>query len=581
MRIPLRQYWALLVSYLKPQRPRALALAALLGASIGLQLTSPQILRYFVDTATGGGAPASLVWAALLFIGVALVNQAVSVTATYTSENVGWTATNALRRDLAAHCLRLDMSFHKSHTPGEMIERLDGDVTALASFFSQFVVYVLGNAVLLLGVLAVLFRVDWRAGLAFTIFSLAALALLARTRDIAVPHWEAARQAAADASAFLEERLAGTEDIRSSGATAYVMRHFYELMRARLYKERRAGLAHSVMILAIIGLVTVGNVLALLMGAYLYRAHAITIGTVYMILYYTDMVFRPLILITRQMQEMQKATASIERIQQLYGTAGKIADGEGMRLPAGALPVEFQGVSFGYEGDETVLQDLSFHLQPGRVLGLLGRTGSGKTTLTRLLFRLYDPQEGHISLAGVDIRRARLAELRRRIGMVTQDVQLFEATVRDNLTLFDRSIDDKRILRVLQELGLSPWYEALPQGLDTELASGGGGLSAGEAQLLAFTRVFLRDPGLVVLDEASSRLDPATEQLIELAVGKLLQGRTAIIIAHRLATVHRADEIMIIDNGRVYEHGEREPLAGDPSSRFSGLLQTGLEEALA
>lgn len=581
MNIPLRQYWSLLVNYLRPQWRRTLALAVLLLVSIGLQLLNPQILRYFIDTAKAGGATRLLVGAAVLFIGAALVNQAISVTATYTSENVGWTATNALRRDLARHCLRLDMSFHKAHTPGEMIERLDGDVTALASFFSQFVIYVAGNAVLLIGVLVALYATDWRAGLAFTLFTVAALVVLDRTRDIAVPHWEAARQAAADLAGYLEERLAGTEDIRSSGATAYVMRRFYELMRTRLHKERRAGLAHSAMVLAIIGLITVGNALAFVVGAYLYRSSVISIGTAYMIFYYTDMVFRPLILITRQMQDLQKASASIERIQQLFNTKGRIQDGAEDKLPAGALPVEFHGVSFGYDDGEMVLQEVSFHLQPGRVLGLLGRTGSGKTTLTRLLFRLYDPQQGAIRLGDVDIRQAPLADLRRRVGMVTQDVQLFEATVRDNLTLFDRSISDERILQVLRELGLYPWYEMLPQGLDTELQSGGGGLSAGEAQLLAFTRVFLRDPGLVILDEASSRLDPATEQLIERAVDRLLANRTGIVIAHRLATVHRADEIMIVENGAICEHGERARLAIDPSSRFSALLQTGLEEAMA
>jgi ABC-type multidrug transport system fused ATPase/permease subunit len=165
--------------------------------------------------------------------------------------------------------------------------------------------------------------------------------------------------------------------------------------------------------------------------------------------------------------------------------------------------------------------------------------------------------------------------------MVTQDVQLFEATVRDNLTLFDDSIPDERIVRALVDLGLHHWYQSLPEGLDTILGPGGSGLSAGEAQLLAFTRVFLRDPGLVILDEASSRLDPATEQLIERAVDKLLQHRTGIIIAHRLDTIHRADEILILEHGRIREHGERERLLRDPHSRFNALLKTGIEEALA
>jgi ABC-type multidrug transport system fused ATPase/permease subunit len=215
------------------------------------------------------------------------------------------------------------------------------------------------------------------------------------------------------------------------------------------------------------------------------------------------------------------------------------------------------------------------------VLGLLGRTGSGKTTLTRLLFRLYDLSSGAIHLGGVDLRVARLHELRERVGIVTQDVQLFQASIRDNLTLFDRSIADERIMAMLEQLELAGWVSSLKHGLDTELGPGGGGLSAGEAQLLAFARVFLQDPGLVILDEASSRLDPATERLIERAVDRLLAGRTGIIIAHRLATVQRADEIMILEHGQIIEHGPRELLANVPDSRFATLLRAGMKELLA
>ncbi len=234
---------------------------------------------------------------------------------------------------------------------------------------------------------------------------------------------------------------------------------------------------------------------------------------------------------------------------------------------------------------ETVLQDLSFQLEPGTVLGLLGRTGSGKTTLTRLLFRLYDPDSGAVYLGEngtlANVRQMYLSDLRRRVGIVTQNIQLFHATVRDNLTFFNRAITDEQIMRVIRELELAEWLQSLPDGLDTKLEAGGGGLSAGEAQLLALTRIFLRDPGLVILDEASSRLDPATERLIERAVDKLVQNRTAIVIAHRLGTVQRADEIMILEDGRIREHGARSELAADPNSRFYSLLQTGLEEVLA
>jgi ATP-binding cassette subfamily B protein len=604
VRIPLRQYSNLLAKYLGLQRPWVLLLALLLLGSISLQLVNPQIMRGFIDTAQAGGTAATLLQTALLFIAVALAHQLVSILAAYVSENVAWTATNALRADLADHCLRLDMSFHNAHTPGELIERIDGDVTALSNFFSQFVIQVLGNALLLLGILALLFREDWRVGLTLTAFALITLYVLGRFRDIAVPHWTAERQASASLFGFLEERLAGTEDIRSNGAEAYVMHHFYLLMRELLQRSLKAALMINILLNTSFFLFSLGTAAAFAVGALLFEDGVLTIGTVYIVFHYTTMLERPIRQISRQMEDLQRAGAGIARVGELLRVQSRIQEADiGFRLPSGSLQLEFQDVSFAYAdsrqpegsaggptsrlGKDVVLRDVSFRLQPGTVLGLLGRTGSGKTTLTRLLFRLYDPDEGVIRLGDtaplVDVRQVPLVNLRQRVGMVTQNIQLFHATLRDNLTLFDDTVPDQNILQVIQDLGLWDWYRSLPQGLDTELESGGGGLSAGEAQLVAFARIFLQDPGLVILDEASSRLDPATEHLIERAVDRLVYAprRTAIIVAHRLGTVQRADKIMILENGRIGEYGSRVALASDPASRFYSLLQTGLEEVLA
>ena len=617
MRIPLTQYSSLLVRYLKPHWPTASLLALLLFGNIGLQLVNPQIMRGFIDTAQSGGPVYLLLRSAILFIGIAVGQHLIAILATYVGENLGWNTTNALRTDLAEHCLRLDMSFQNSHSPGEMIERIDGDVSALGNFFSRFVIQILGNALLMVGVLALLVREDWRVGTALTVFATLALLTLARLRYVAVPQWMEERQANAELFGFLEERLSGTEDIRSCGAKAYVMHGFYQLMRDVMRKSLRAGLMWNVVINASMVLMAVGTALALGTGAYLYRSGVVTIGTVYIIFHYSSILRTPINRITQQMQDVQRAGASIVRVRDLLNTATRITEVETggslsgpSGLPLGALAVEFRNVSFGY-GDaasqvsketypgsggssddtpedptmETVLHDLSFRLRPGAVLGLLGRTGSGKTTITRLLFRLYDPDGGSVCLGNpaalMDVREVPLQALRQRVGMVTQNVQLFHATVRDNLTFFDSKIPDQRILDVIRDLGMQPWYQSLSEGLDTLLSSGAGGLSAGEAQLLAFARIFLRDPGLVILDEASSRLDPATERLLERAIDTLVRDRTAIIVAHRLATIDRADEIMILESGRVLEHGLRTGLARDPASRFSSLLRTGLEEVLA
>lgn len=687
--ITTKEYARFLRQYLTPSWRLVLTLAITLFIHIGLQLVNPQILRSFIDTASAGGAMETLTNMALIFIAVAVSNQLISVLVMWVTERLGWSTTNALRADLARYTLGLDMSFHTAHTPGEMIERIDGDVMALSNFFSQFILQVFGNILLVVGILAVLLREDWRVSLGLGVFVVLTIVILLKLANISVNSWEEERQASANLFGFLEERMAGTEDIRSNNAMAYVLNKFYTLTRDQMQKTIRAGLKLNILLNTTWVSFAVGNAVAIIISAGLFAQGRITLGTVFMIIYYSNMLTWPLERITQQMQDLQRAGASLIRIMGLQRIQGKIPGEDVFESPAqprfksGPLGIEFWKVTFGYadsasakpdangsnkppeespaavstgvigeqyvpgstggktgplnggivtnepgtaivrphsgdvltgdlaaatfanahglpaaedaiaaqdEEKDIVLHNVSFRLEPGRVIGLLGRTGSGKTTLTRLIFRLYDPDSGTIRLGQrayddesgmVDIRKLPVQDLRRRVGMVTQNIQLFNATVRDNLTFFNTEITDAQIIEAIDDLGLTDWFKTLPKGLDTELESGGGGLSAGEAQLLAFTRIFLRDPGLVILDEATSRLDPATEALIERAVDKLTHERTAIIVAHRLGTVQRADDILILEDGRVIEYGDRIHLSEDPDSRFHQLLQTGMEEVLA
>jgi ABC-type multidrug transport system fused ATPase/permease subunit len=580
MDLPLGRYWHLLRTYLRPHWRLVLLVALLLGGSLGLQLAAPQILRAFIDSARAGQPLDHLAAIALLFIALAAGQEVVGVLLTYAGQSLGWAAGNALRRDLALHALTLDMSFHNRHTPGEMIERIDQDVTEMANFFSQLVINVVGNLLLLLGVLVAFYLETTLLGIAFTLLALLGLATLYRTRALAAPHWAAGRQTSTELTGFVEERFAGTEDIRSSGATEYKMHLLYGIMRRMMARYRDARVTGHWAFFSVRMAVNLGLVVGLAIGASLYLQGRMTLGTVYLISAYAGTLGWPLEALTDQVQEFQRVGASIKRVYDLSSVPRMVQDGPGVPFPPGALAAEFRDVTFGYDPAAPVLQDIAFRVEPGQVLGLLGRTGSGKTTISRLLFRLYDPQAGAVLLGDQDLREARLADLRARVGMVTQDVQLFAASVRDNLSFFNPAIADARILQAIADLGLSDWFARLPAGLDTQLVAGGGGLSAGEAQLLAFVRVFLKDPGLVILDEASSRLDPGTERLIESGIARLLAGRSAIIIAHRLGTVQRADRILILEGGQIREQGERAALARDPASRFAGLLRTGLEEVL-
>ena len=584
-RVPLRHYASLLTHYLRPHWKRVVFLGVFMFTGIGLNLLNPQIIRYFIDTAQADGAVQNLIWAGIAFLAIGIIRQGVQIVSSYLGQDVGWRATNQMRNTLAHHCLNLDMGFHHEHTPGEMIERVDGDTTALSNFFSQFVIHVIGSSFFLLGVLILVFREDWRVGAALTAFSILAFVVFNLTRNIAVPIYTAERESYARLYGFIEERLLGLEDIRTNGAGDYTVNRFYNVNNGVFARVKKSELM-SEGLRAITGIMfALGYALAMGMGIWLYREGTFTIGAVFLIFHYTSMLREPLFQISQQINDLQRATAGLKRIEELHRIQTRIRDGnEKLSAPSGKLEVmplgiAFDNVHFAYNPGDPVLQNISFALDPGKTLGLLGRTGSGKTTITRLLFRFYDIQRGQIRIGDQNIRDILLDDLRQHVGLVTQDVQLFNASVRDNLTLFRPDVLDKKIIDILDELGLGAWYASLPDGLDTELVS--GSLSAGEAQLLAFARVFLKDPGLVILDEPSSRLDPATEQNINFAVEHLLQNRTGIIIAHRLETVERVDNILILDDGQVGEFGLRADLVADPNSQFSRLLNTGLEELIA
>jgi ATP-binding cassette subfamily B protein len=584
--IPVRSYFRLLKDYLRPQRARVVWLSVLLIGMIGLQLLNPQLIKRFIDDATAGEDTAVLIPLAVTFVLVAVIQQGLAVWSTYLAEDIGWTATNRLRSELTDHTLRLDMGFHKGTSPGELIERIDGDVTSLSNFFSAMVIKVVANGALLVGILVMLTLESWIVGVTVALFTVLAMLAMTGLHQVAVPWWKAVRATSAETYGFLGEVVEGTEDITANGAAPYMSDRFDDLHRRWLPQTVRAWMGWALMWSTNIVLYGASMTIVFVLGSWLFGIGTLTLGSVYVVFYYTEMTRHPMDQIRDQLEDLQKASAAIERVGELLTKASRLRPAGTTHVPDGPLSVVFEDVEFAYqdgngEVDDVVLDDVSFAIDPGRVVGLLGRTGSGKSTIARLITRLYEPQDGAVRVGGIATWDAPVDDFRKRVGMVTQDVQLFRASVRDNLTFFDPSIPDEQIMEAIRRLELEEWLDSLPNGLDTVLESGGGGLSAGQAQLLAFTRIFLEDPGVVVLDEASSRLDPATEALIERAVDHLLEDRTGIVIAHRLGTVTRADDILILDQGQVVEYGRRVDLAADPESRFSRLLATGMEEVLA
>ncbi|HVM09400.1 MAG TPA: ABC transporter ATP-binding protein [Acidimicrobiales bacterium] len=574
---------ALLLETLRPERRWTAGVLGVLIVALLLRLAMPALLGRFVDHAIQRDPLGALLQVAGAYVVAALVAEALQLGVMWGSVQLSWRAGNRLRERLARHAVRLEMAWHGKHSPGQLIERIDGDVEALVVFFTNVVVHVLGNVVLMIGMLIVAFLIDPRAGLLLIVAAIAGGTVLVRLRMAAVPAREAEREANAILYGDLEERLGGLEDLRANGAGAYAVHRLHRNSSRSWHAARRAALlGDGSYALAAVTFAS-GSVATLALGFVLHGRGAMTVGQVLALFRYSEMLRQPLEAIAEQMKEFQKAIAGARRASAILNTEPTIADGP-LDPPAttGALPVVFENVTFAYApGADAAVEHIDLAVAAGTHLGVIGRTGSGKTTLGRLVLRLWDVTDGRVTVGGIDVRDYRLEALRSRVAVVTQDVELFRATLRDNLTLFGaRAVSDDDLIGILHRVGLDDWLTAQPDGLDTEL-HGGQSLSAGEAQLLAFARAFLADPAVVILDEASSRLDPVTEAHITEAMHALLEGRTAIIVAHRLSTLDEVDEIAVVHDGHVVEHGPRAALAADPDSRYSHMLQVSHDGLLA
>ena len=437
MNIPLSEYWRLLNRYLVSQRGAALSMAVLLAVSTGLSLAAPQVLRSFIDSALTGAPTSLLIQASIGFFLIQLTKWVLNLLARYKVQKVAWTATNALRIDLMAHLVRLDLSFHKTHTPGELIERVDRDMEMLGVFLSNLVIELFGGGLLLIGILIAILIEDALLGALFCGYSLFSLVFLIWAQRFAPPHWRAERDCSAGFWGYMGEMLTATEDIQSCGAVQYALRRFVEYLRQWHPIKLRATIWG--MIWLVTGVVYIlGVALAWGVGGPMVRTGRLSLGTLFMIGYYLQwLVWGPIQAIQWQLEELQHAQVSIVRVQELLSTTSDQEDGT-LNLQSGAFSIELDNVWFAYRdgvcsnatkeqadgqpSEDFVLRGVSCRVEAGRVLGLLGRTGSGKTTVARLLFRWYDPQEGEIRLDDVDMRQIRIEAIRKRIGLVTQDV---------------------------------------------------------------------------------------------------------------------------------------------------------------
>ena len=566
---PQRDPRAALLRLLRPHARRWAGLAVLVAVGSLLLLAGPLVVRRIVDRAAEGAATAELQRLAILFLVIVVVAQVVEIVVVRAATASAWRTTNQLRLDMTDHVLGLDHEFHRRHTPGELIQRVDGDVTSVSDLLGRVIPRALGAVLLITGMVVVVAVVDWRIGVGMLVYVGVACALILLLRERAVDESSDELSSFARLYGGIEERLNAAEDIRANGAGGHAMWRFVEESADSLGTSVRRESAFLGMWWSVRAVVVGGTVVSLLTSALLVSRGTMTVGTAFLLFQYVLLIERPLDEVVHELETVQKATGAMRRVAGLLAVEATIVD-DGTTSPAdGALEVRFTRVGFDYGDDQPVLRDVTVAVAAGRSVGIVGRTGSGKTTFSRLVLRLVEATDGTVALGGVPIAEIPLRELRRRVAMVPQEVELFSGTVRDNVTLFDPAPSDDDVVAALRAVGLGSLADV---GIDRALGAGGAGLSAGEAQLLAMARVWLRDADLVVLDEATARVDPETERRLEDAVHRLMLGRTTLIIAHRLSTLREVDDIIVFEDGAVLEQGERARLAADPSSRFHRLL---------
>jgi len=566
--------WLFLWPYFRRERKRLALLGAVLLGATAAALASPFVVREFIDGVVAGSLDAAgSTRLVLVFGALGVARYALSAAESGLAESVAWRSTNRLREDVLQHAVDLPLQAHHSATPGEWVERVDGDISLLSNLFSRFVITIVGELLVVTGVVSALFAVDRQIGLLFLVCLLLGLAGIRWIADWGRGAYRTSRGAVARFMGYVEERLRGVEDLQTLGAVDHAVQGLKGHHQRVLRTDLRAALVGSSLVWASASVFTaVVTALALGLAGLRFGQGALTIGTVYLVFSFTQQLQDPLIRLSHQLQDYQRAMAGLSRTREILDTPTERRGGSAS-LPDDPREVTFDDVTFGYAPGRPVISGLSLTLRPGQTLGVVGRTGAGKSTVAKLLAGLVRPDDGQVRLGGVDTASVDIGELRAQVALVTQDVFVLDATVRDNVTLMDPEVTEAQVETALAALGLTEWVRRLPHGLDTRVNE--HLMSAGEAQLLALTRVLIRDPAVVVLDEASARLDPATERRLDGALRPALEGRTAVVIAHRLATLDRVDLIAVIDDGRLVEAGPRDELLADERSRFAAMVQQG------
>jgi ATP-binding cassette subfamily B protein len=578
-----REVWRATRPLTRPVQRLYLVAAAAVIVSTLITLAGPALVRYAVDNGIVKHQQHPVDMAALAILALALLKPFVVRVQTLAAATASERFLTSLRKHAFAKLQALPLGFFEQERTGVLVSRLTSDVQALDEFLREALVEVVGSGLQIALTVAVLIILSP----ALAAVSLVALPVLL-VSSWAFHHsaggaYHAIRDRVAETLTALQEGLSGVRVVQAFRRERRTMESYRPHSRAQIGAWRRASFVNIRLFTMIPLAQTVALVAVLLVAASMYRSDSISQGTIVAYVLYLVQLFDPIARFSEWLGEFRQGLAALGKVVGLLQAENAVSERPGaVGLPADGV-LELDDVTFGYAGGAPVVKDVSLRLDAGEHVALVGVTGAGKSTLAKLLTRQYDPQHGAIRLGGVDLRDGTLESLRHRIVMLPQEGHLFSGTIADNVRLADPDASDDAVQLALAQIGALERFAALPDGLETDVQTRGVRLSAGERQLVGIARVALANPAVIVLDEATSSLDPATEAAVERALAAVVEGRTVIIIAHRLSTAERADRVVVMHNGRVVETASHDELVaqGERYARLWASWQAGVAAGTA
>jgi ABC-type multidrug transport system fused ATPase/permease subunit len=559
--VPDRVLFARMIKYISRQRRYSTLLLLTVLASTLINLAPPFMFSIAIDTYITNLDTSGL---AIISIAFVIVYALIFVTQFSQRYLVNWLGSKLefdVRMDIFRHLQELDLNFYAKREVGSIVSRATNDIDKITELVTEGIASVMADLMTLLGIVAIMLWMNtWLSIITFSIIPLMFAFMYFWGKRVRTVYRET-RRTIASVSAKMEESVSGMKEIQSFSREGETRREFQQVNVSNMEANVQAGQVMSAFWPAVSLFTAIGNFLVLWFGGSAVMAGALSVGVLFSFMSYLNRFFMPIQDLSMFWNNVQSALAAAERVFGIIGTPVEVRDSrDAYEMPRIEGRIIYEGLTFSYEQDQPVLKNIELMVEPNTTVALVGPTGAGKTTMTNLLYRFYDPQEGRVTVDGHDLREVRIESLRRQMAIVLQDTYLFTGTVKDNIRYGRLDATDEEIITVSKAVGAHEFIERLPEGYETDVRERGGRLSVGQRQLISLARALLANPRILIMDEATSSIDAYTELIIKQALERVLKNRTSIVIAHRLSTVRNADMIVVIDEGMIKERGTHDEL---------------------